>query len=250
MNLPQLSTRLKSSCNKPLTYNHTSKVLKVEPKELSLEPSSTSVPKSPSSEKLTLDGRLTSVVSSTAITEKSLLSSSPWSPPHPWESSAKWPTEPSKLTRLSPSNCKRVTKAGSMPWEESHSNKDHISILRTHSHTTLSTSSVHSPPSTHSIGSRTRPQSCGELQTLPSGQLSGFALVFQPISVSSSLTHSFTPPEKSSICGQRKTELMSSKETIEKPPHGSISVPQLGTSPSQVSSNFTSGTFSHCTFLS
>ena len=41
-----------------------------------------------------------------------------------------------------------------------------------------------------------------------------------------------------------------SKETIEKPLHGSILVPQPGTSPSQVSSNTTSGTFSHCNFFS
>lgn len=249
MNLPQLSTRLRFSSNKLLNYNHTSKVSRVELKESSLVPSLTSVPKSPSWEKPTPDGQPISVVSSTATTEKYPPSSSLWLQPHPWESSAKWPIEPSKPTKLSLNNCKKVTRAGSMPWEESLLRKDLTSISKTHSHTTPSTFSVHSQPSTHSIGLRTKPQSCGEPPILPNGQLFGSVLLSQLISALSSHTHSSTLPEKSSICGQRKTVLTFSKETIEKPPHGFTSVPQPGTSPSQVSSNTTSGTFSHCNFF-
>ena len=249
MNLPQLSTRLKFSCNKPLNYNHTSKVSRVELKESSLVPSLTSVLKSPSWEKPTPDGQPISVVSNTASTEKYPPSFSLWLQPHLWESSAKWLIELSKPTKPSLNNCKKATKAGSMPWEESLLRKDRTSISETHSHTTPSTSSVHSLPSTHSIGSRTRLQSCGEPPTPPNGQLFGFVLVSQLTLALSSHTHSFTQPEKSSIYGQRRTVLTFSKETIEKPLHGSILVPQPGTSLSQVSSNTTSGTFSHCNFF-
>ena len=204
------------------------------------------MPKLHSWDKPTPDGQQTLVVSNTTSIVKFQHSSSQWLSHHHLVSYAKWQTEHSGLIRPSPNNFKKDTRAGSTPSEESPSNKDHISSSETPSHTTPNTFSVHSQLSTHSTGSRTRPQFSTESQTLLNGQQFGSAPVFQHISPVLSLTHSTTQLEKWWICGQRKTELMYSKETIEKPQHGCGSQPQPGTFHSQDSWNFSSGRHSHC----
>jgi hypothetical protein len=132
-----------------------------------------------------------------------------------------------------------------MPSEESPSKKGLTSSSETLSHSTPNTFSAHSLPSTLSIGSKTRLPFSTEFPTLLNGQQSGHAPVSQHTWLSSSLTHSTTQLEKWSICGQRKTELTFSKETIEKPPHGCGSQLQLGTYHSLDSWDCTSGRLSH-----
>ena len=200
-------------------------------------------------DKTTQDGQPISVVLNTTFIVKSQLSSCQWSPHHHSVSFTIWPTEPSKLTRLSLKNSKKDTKVGSMLWEEFHLNKDHISSSKTHSHTMLSTSWVHSQLSIHSIGLKINHQSFIVLLTLQNGQPSGSVPPFQPISVLSFLIHSLIQQERWLISGQRKTALTSSKEITEKLLPGYGSAPQLGTFHSQVSWNSISGKFSHSKYL-
>ncbi len=154
-------------------------------------------PKSRYWDKLTLDGQPTSVVSNITTIVKFQHSSCQWSCHHLWAWFAKWQIEHSRLTRLSPSNCKRDTKAGSMPWEEFLWKKDHTSFSETHSPFTPNTFWVPSLPSTPSTGSKTRLPSSTESPTLPSGRLSGLAPVLPLTLAVSSATHSTTQLEKS-----------------------------------------------------
>ena len=245
MNHPQTSMKLKSFSTKPSILNRIRQDSKVELRESWALLFLISVPKLPSWDKLTLDGQQTSAVLKPTTIVKSQHSWPQWFSHHHLALSAKWLTEHSRPTRLSPSNSKRDTKAGLMPSEESPSNKDLISSSETPSHSTPNTFSAHSLPSTLSIGSKTRLPFSTESPTLPNGRQFGHAPVSQLIWLSFSPIPSTTQLEKWSTCGQRKTGLTFSKETIERPPHGSGSQLPLGTSHSLDSWDCTSGRPSH-----
>lgn len=200
-------------------------------------------------DKIIQDGHPILVVLSITFIVKSQLSFCQWSLHHHLVSFMIWLKELSKLTKLSQKNFKKVTKVGSILWEESHSNRDHISSSKIHSHSMLNISWAHSLLSIHLIGLKINHPLCIVLPILQNGQLSGYVQVYQLILLLYLLIHLLIPLDKWLIYGQRKMVLTSSKEIIEKPLLGYGLLPQLGTFHSQVSWNSISGKFSHSKFL-
>ena len=134
----------------------------------------------------TLDGQLTSEVSSTAIIASwRPFSPQQWSAPPP-ECYWIWLLGLITLIRPSPRSYRRDTKIGSMPSSGFPSKRALTTSSRTPSHSTSSTSSAPSLPSSASTSSLTRSQSSGETLTCPFFPSSSPAHSSEPTSVLSS----------------------------------------------------------------